>query len=51
MTMEEQTVEGWYDNRGKRQCLDRILGKLGDRAASRCIGCGTVFSKSVVGAM
>jgi len=32
MTMEEQTLEGWYDNRGKQQCLDRILGKLGERA-------------------
>ena len=32
MTMEEQTVEGWYDNRGKQQCLVRILGKLGEQA-------------------
>ncbi len=29
MTMEEQTVEGGYDNRRKQQCLDQILGKLG----------------------
>ena len=32
MTMEEQTVEGWYDYRGKQRCLGRILGKLGDQA-------------------
>ncbi len=32
MTMEEQTVEGGYDHRRKQQCLDRILGKLGEKA-------------------
>jgi integrase/recombinase XerD len=32
MTMEEQTLEGWYDNRGNQQCLDRILDKLGEQA-------------------
>jgi integrase/recombinase XerD len=32
MTMEEQTVEGGYDNGRKQRCLDRILGKLGEQA-------------------
>jgi len=32
MTMEERTVEGWYDNRGKQQCLGQILRKLGKQA-------------------
>ncbi len=32
MTKEEQTIEGGYDNRRKQECLDRILGKLGEQA-------------------
>jgi integrase/recombinase XerD len=32
MTMEEQAVERWYDSRGKQQCLDQILRKLGAQA-------------------
>jgi len=28
MTMEEQIVEGGYENRRKQQCFDRILGKV-----------------------
>jgi integrase/recombinase XerD len=43
MTMEEQTVEGWYDNRGKQRCLDRILGKIGEQALPGASGAEQYF--------
>jgi integrase/recombinase XerD len=43
MTMEEQAVEGWYDNRRKQRCLDRILGKLADQVVPGASEAGQYF--------
>ena len=43
MTMEEHTAEGWYDNRGKQRCLDRILAKLRGQALPGASGAEQYF--------
>jgi integrase/recombinase XerD len=43
MTMEEQTVQGWYDNNGKQRCLGRILRKVEEHALPGASGAEQYF--------